>query len=394
MTRQKILWLCSWYPGKTEPFNGDFIQRHARAAALYNDIHVIHVTGDTTGQVKKVEREDHTFPGLTESIIYFEKKTSLWGRLAAHFRWQWLFRQAVRQYIVQHGKPDLVHVQVPMRAGLVALWIKRNYKIPFVVSEHWGIYNEVERLNYGGRSITFKKITQRIFKQAAKFISVSHYLAKGVNKLVMPKEYVLIPNVVDTDLFYFTEKKSPIFRFIHVSNMVPLKNAEGIVRAFALLLNKNADAELVMVGDTDPAIRQYAEKTGIPSNNISFRGEVMYTQVAKEMQEADCFILNSNIENSPCVIGESLCCGVPVIATRVGGVPELVNESNAILIEPGQDDQLAAAMLQMIQDYSGYDRQKIAEAATAKFSYPEVGKQFDAVYRSVEKIKPKKEKQA
>ncbi|HQV61525.1 MAG TPA: hypothetical protein PLG08_12150, partial [Chitinophagaceae bacterium] len=55
MSRKKILWLCSWYPAKTDPYNGDFIQRHARAAALYNDIYIIHVAGDETGNTKKPE---------------------------------------------------------------------------------------------------------------------------------------------------------------------------------------------------------------------------------------------------------------------------------------------------------------------------------------------------
>ena len=51
-----------------------------------------------------------------------------------------------------------------------------------------------------------------------------------------------------------------------------------------------------------------------------------------EMQQAHSFVLNSNIENAPCVISEALCCGLPVIATRVGGVPEMVDKFNGILV--------------------------------------------------------------
>lgn len=380
MTRKKILWLCSWYPNKLEPFNGDFIQRHARAAALYNDIHVIHLVGDTTGKTKISETFIHQEGNLTEQIVYYKKKTSAWGRFRAHYRWLFLYRKALRNYIVKNGKPDLVHVQVPMKAGIMGLWMKKKHGIPYVLTEHWGIYNDTERLNYAGRGKTFQYYTRKIFSLAARFISVSKYLAEGVSRLVIKKEYEVVPNVVNTDLFFHKEKPATPFRFIHVSNMVPLKNAEGIFRAFKLFTEKGGNAELVIVGDTDVAIRQYAAELALPADKIFFRGEVSYDQVAREMQQADCFILFSNIENSPCVIGEALCCGLPVIATNVGGVPELVNKGNTLLIEPKDESALAAAMQQMINTYSGFNRKQIAATAKDRFSYEVIGKKMDEVY--------------
>ncbi len=383
MAKKKILWLCSWYPNKLEPFNGDFIQRHARAAALYNDIHVIHLVGGTTGKTKTSETVIHQDGNLTEQIVYYKKKTSAWGRFRAHYRWLFLYRQALRNYIVRNGKPDLVHVQVPMKAGIMGLWMKKKHGISYVLTEHWGIYNDTERLNYASRSKTFQYYTRKIFGQAAKFISVSNYLAEGVNRLVVKKEYEVVPNTVDTGLFFYKEKPAPPFRFIHVSNMVPLKNTEGILRAFKLFIDSGGNAEMVMVGDTDAAIRKYSAELALPADKFFFRGEVSYQQVAIEMQQADCFVLFSNIENSPCVIGEALCCGLPVIATDVGGVPELLNEDNALLIKPKDEPALAAGMQQMINGYSGFSRKQIAEAAKNKFSYEIVGKKMDEIYSSV-----------
>jgi glycosyltransferase involved in cell wall biosynthesis len=383
MERKKILWLCSWYPSRIEPFNGDFVQRHARAAALLNDIYVIHVYGDTTGVIKNIEKESHIEGGLTQHIVYFKKSTTLWGRFIAHYRWLSLCKQAIRKYMIDNGKPHLVHVHVPMRAGMPAIWFKKRYKIPYVLSEHWGIYNDVEALNYRGRTSTFKHITQKIFQTASVFISVSKYLAEGVNKLVIKKDYQVIHNVVDTDLFFYKEKPITRFRFIHVSNMIPLKNAEGILRAFHLLVKNNANVELIMIGDTQPAIRNYAVSLGFNSGQVQFKGEIPYNHVADEVQQADCFVLFSNIENSPCVIGEALCCGLPVIASAVGGVPELVNDSNSILVPAGNEEKLAEAMLQVMNNYTVYNRKKIAEDAQRKFSYAVIGKRFDEVYNDV-----------
>ena len=388
MSRKKILWLCSWYPGKTEPFNGDFIQRHARAASLYNDIYVIHVIGDESGKIKGRELEIKTQEHLTEEIVYFQKSRSLVGKLLAQWRWLRLYRKAIRSYIKHHGKPDAVHVQVAMKAGIPALWMKKKYGIQYVVTEHWGIYNDVEVLNYQRRSELFKEYTKHIFSGASHFISVSSYLAEGVNKLVIAKKYQVIPNVVDTERFFYKDVgKAAGFRFLHVSNMATLKNPEGILRSFKSLLDRKRYVELVYVGPATNELQKFAGEI-LPGGSVRFRGEVTYEEVANEMQQAHCLILFSDIENSPCVIGEAFCCGLPLIATAVGGIPELVNVSNGLLVDPRNEPMLADAMEKMMDSYVSYDRQKISLEAKAKFCFPVIGKQHDEVYTSMSYVKP------
>ena len=383
MERKKILWLCSWYPSKMDPFNGDFIQRHARAAALFNDIHVIHVTYDYPNDVENSGQELNSIGQLSEQIVYFKKKKSLKAKLTNQLRWLANYKKAIRNYIIKNGKPDLVHLHVPMKAGVLALWMKKNYKISYIVTEHCGIYNHIVEDKYASKSIAFKKYTKKIFERASKFISVSDYLAKGVNRQICKKDYVVIPNAVDTDLFYYKEKEASAFRFIHVSNMVPLKNAEGILRSFKNFIQQNINAELIMVGDIGPQIRDYAQTLSFPAGAIKFLGEIPYTQVAAEMQKADCLLLFSNIENSPCVIGEALCCGLPVITTNVGGIPELTSESNSLLIESKDEDALTQAMHEMVGGINNYNRKKIAENAISKFSYSVIGKQINTVYEEI-----------
>lgn len=380
MRRKKILWLVSWYPNKTDLFDGDFIQRHARAAALYNDIYVIHVAPDEKGIVTgNVKEEIKSQQGLTEHIIYFKKSISFFGRVRAFSKWRRLFKKAVTAYIDKQGHPDLVHVHVPVKAGIIALWVKRNYGIPFIITEHLGIYHDVNELKYSQRSSLFKNYTKKIFAAASRFLTVSKFLGEGVNRLVMKKEFEIVPNVVNSDLFFYGESHHSRFRFIHVSNMVTLKNVKGILDAAKRLQRRNKDFELVMVGNRDNSMQVYAREEGL-NDFVVFKGEVSYEQVAAEMQLSDVLILFSEIENSPCVIGETLSCGLPVIATNVGGIPELVNQENGFLLEPGNTEALASAMQKMIDQYDRYNRKKIAEDARAKFSYPVVGKMFDSVY--------------
>ena len=147
-------------------------------------------------------------------------------------------------------------------------------------------------------------------------------------------------------------------------------------------MNDGGNAELVMVGDTDPSIRDFAKQLGF-KNEVKFKGEIPYRHVASEMQEADALILFSNIENSPCVIGEALCCGLPVIATSVGGIPELVDQHNSILVHPENEDELVAAMKKMKDGYLAFNKQTIALNAEQRFSYQIIGKKFDDLYRGL-----------
>jgi glycosyltransferase involved in cell wall biosynthesis len=381
MPRKKILWLCSWYPGKFSPYNGDFIQRHAQAAALYNDIYVIHIYGSPHAEKGKPVTERITHDHLTEHLVYFQKGNR--SRWLAGYHWLRLGKRAIREYISRHGRPDLVHVHIPVKSGLLALWMRKKFKTEFVVSEHWGIYNDVVEDRYEKKNTAFRRLTTMIIEKASRFLSVSNFLAQGVNEKVIRKDYTVVPNVVNTGLFKLHEPTDrQVTRFIHVSNMIDLKNPEGILRAFRLFLQKRQDVELVMVGDQDPAIRQVATDLGMQAF-VEFTGEIAYAAVAEKMAGAHALVHFSDMENSPCVIGEALCCGLPVIATAVGGIPELVTEENGRLVQPRDIEGLCEAMDSMVTGYTEFDRESIAKDAAKKFSYGVIGKMFDNVYESV-----------
>jgi glycosyltransferase involved in cell wall biosynthesis len=379
MKRKKILWLVSWYPNKTDPFDGDFIQRHAKAAALYNDIYVLFVKQSESHE--EVTKEWKSANNLSEQIIYLPKKKGAFAKWQNHNQWASFYKAQI-DLIVREFRPELIHVHVPWKVGLIALWAKKKYNIPFVVTEHWGIYNDVVTDNIRARPFLFRNFLRKIYRQSAIFLSVSKFLAEGVNKMVVNKPYEIIPNAVNTELFFPKENDSSKFRFIHVSNMVPLKNIEGMMEAAKVLAETNQNFELVMVGNKNYFYEDYANKLAL-GKILSFTGEIAYARVAVEMQNADSFILFSNIENSPCVISEALCCGLPVIATNVGGLPELVNDENGILIERQNVQELANAMALVIKTYGQYNRKKISEQAAEKFNYSSIGKLFDAIYTRI-----------
>jgi glycosyltransferase involved in cell wall biosynthesis len=289
----------------------------------------------------------------------------------------------VKDYVAKNGLPDLIHVHVPWKAGLIALWMKKKYGKAFVVTEHWGIYNRVVENNFYTMPKFVQQLIIRIFREAKSFFSVSRFLANGVETLSGKNAGAILPNVVDTTLFFHKAEKYSNFTFVHVSNMVPLKNVRSILDAFnQFLKNKTAGVQLILIGNRDDEFVCYAETLGLLNSRVFFRGEVSYREVAEEMQLCHCLLLNSNMENSPCVIGEALCCGLPVIATSVGGVPELIHSSNSRLISAGDTEALSEAMEDVFRNYELFNPKQISEEASKKFGYPALAEKFRDLYNS------------
>lgn len=386
MSRKRILWLCSWYPNRTDPFDGDFIQRHARAAALLHDIHVIRVIGDPDLPPGKNDVKIKQGSGLTEQLIYIGKTNSLAGRSFFYLRWNQQFRKAVQDYINVFGKPDWVHVHVPYPAGRIALWVKQKYGVPFVVTEHWTIYQPGNAISYQQQPVRLRKLVYRVMKETSHFLPVSADLGQRVSQLVTPVSCAVIPNVVDTDLFYFQEKRynpDQVFLFIHVSGMSTQKNPEGLLRAFAAAYSEDSQIRLLMLGNRDDSLLRFAETFGLPAGTIRFGGEVSYPEVAREMQQADALVLFSNMENAPCVISEALCCGLPVIATETGGIPEMINDKNGLLVQPGNETDMKKALLNLKENIYRYNRDLIASGAKELYSYEKVSAAFSTVYKNL-----------
>jgi glycosyltransferase involved in cell wall biosynthesis len=374
-----ILWLPSWYPNKLKPFDGDFIQRHAQAAALYNKIYVIKIVADEAGAVTNDVKTDISTQGnLTEEIIYYKKTASFFG-IPAAYRAMRLYRHGIKNCISKNGKPRLVHVHVAMKAGLLALWIKRKYKIPFLVSEHWTIYQPGSRDEFRKRSFFFRQLSRRVIKKSTVLLTVSNDLGQQIRKIVFPKKFQVIPNVANESFFCYKPHSISKFRFIHVSDMDSRKNVEAILENFAVVQKNFPDIELVLIGLIDNKLFRVAENMGLLNKAIFFRGEIAYEKVAIEFQNSHALVLFSHFENQPCVIIEALCCGIPVISSPVGGIPEIINPANGILTN---GHTLAEAMKKMIIDYRFFDSKKISEHARNKFGYTVVGKMFYHTYTS------------
>ena len=111
---------------------------------------------------------------------------------------------------------------------------------------------------------------------------------------------------------------------------------------------------------------------------MSFAGAATPPEIAARLAASDVFVLSSLSENMPLVVLEALCCGLPVVATDVGGVPEAVGSDGA-LAQPGDAEGLAAAIESVLDDYGRFDQAEIARRAAARYSFDAVGRARDEI---------------
>ncbi|MBP6687154.1 MAG: glycosyltransferase [Lacibacter sp.] len=382
----KVLWLCSWYPNSKDPFDGDFIERHARSLATQQELDVIHVVQNLNILKAEGYRSEERFEHNIRAKVYFIPVMPFLGKkinsVIFNYRYFKTIHKILKEYVAKNGLPDIVHVHVPVKLGVGAIWLKRKFNIPFVVTEHSTGYFQNSHDNYFDNGFQFKYVTKKSFAEATAVASVSDHLMRVLNNLFPIKRTYLIRNSVNTDFFYPLDTDNSIKRFLHVSMMVPFKNIEGILNGLAILNVTNDAWHMVFVGPASSHQIELAVSLGI-DQKITWKGVLPYVEVAKEMQQADALIHFSKYENLPCVIGEALCCGIPVISSDVGGIAELVNINNGILVQEGNIEELVTAMSNFLNKKLQYNKRSISLGASALLNYETIGRQILKMYDDV-----------
>ena len=384
----KVLWLASSYPSKLHPYNGDFVQRHARATALFCEIEVLHIVKDDEGIITNDVKEIIVSnKRLTEKNIYYKPlKTSIRivDRFLSSLKYKKIARNFVKNYMLQNGKPAYVHVHIAMKAGLTALWFKRKYKVPYLLTEHWGGYLDEAKPNIRDYNFIYKYYWKKIITQAKACSFVSAYLQNHITTKYKIKNSVVIPNVVDTDIFY-PAKKLPVdkIRFIHVSTMLYQKNPEAILQALGLLKN-SFSFEMYFYGPVLSSIITLVADLGL-QEHVLLKGEVPQEELSRQVQQSDALILYSRFETFGCVLIEANACGIPVIVSDLKVFHEIIAEAvNGLFVEGENPVALAEKLKQFILQRNTFDKTAIARYAAEEYNLKRVGQQFLDLYKKVD----------
>ncbi|MEA4936265.1 MAG: glycosyltransferase [Paludibacter sp.] len=380
----KVLFLSAWYPNRYDAMAGLFVRKHAEAVSRYCQVQVLYVHGDKN--ISEIEVVKDRFNQVDEYIVYFpEKQKGILRRVYKIFSYIKAVQKGFRIIKKTSGLPDIVHVNILTRSGILAYFLKNSNDIPYVITEHWTRYLP-SRNSFNG---FFRKyITKVIVKNASAVMPVSEDLKKSMlTHKLFNKNYYVINNVVE-DIFFqqtrinISSKKT----ILHISCFDDnQKNISGLLRSIKELSTKRNDFKTVVVGTGIDynMIKRYADELNISKEILHFTGELPPEKVAKEFAKCDFFVMFSNHENSPVVICESLCCGKPVISTNVGGISELLNESNGILIPAGDEKILVEKIDFMLNHFQDFDGQAIQNEAGMKFSYERIGNDIESIYKKI-----------
>lgn len=295
-------------------------------------------------------------------------------------------------YLVRHTEGrNIVHLHAHFAHSptSVAMFASEISTIPFSFTAHAkDIYTSDK-----------EQLAEKIAK--ARFVvTCTQYNKKYLEALVDHRQEVhCVYHGIDLALFFahrVERTPSPPYTFITIARLVEKKGIPDILQALALLSGEGFPFRYILIGSGDDKeqITNQIRTLGL-IEKVTLAGTLAHEQVLEMFQQADCFVLGCKVARSgdrdgiPNVLAESMALGVPVVGTRVSGIPELVeHEVTGMLAEASDPRELAQTLKRVVTDSEL--RQRIIPAARDKVSQVFDNKQLIeilvALYRNLTKL--------
>lgn len=278
--------------------------------------------------------------------------------------------------IMKQFKPDVVHTHryVMPYAFLasVGLNVKRVHTVHNIAEKEVPSkqlpMQKVLFKNFGVIPVAITPITQK---------SIEAYY--GLNQ----KEVPLVYNGIDLTQC-IAKKNTQIVsqvKILHVGRFAPQKNHEMMVEAFADVVSDYPNCELDLVGDGDLVnnVRKKVAELGI-QEKVHFVG--LLDKVYEKMSESDIFILPSKYEGMPITLIEAMATGLPIVATAVGGVPDMIENGKSGVLVGVSKEEIADGIIALIRD--AHLRETVSQGAkhrAVQFSLENMTKAYIDVYQ-------------
>lgn len=283
-----------------------------------------------------------------------------------------------KQIVAEHGKPDIIYAQFVFNIA-TGVQLKQKYNIPLVGIEHLARFNNVTLPKESFAAGSFA------YQNADGLITVSQSLAVSL-KRHFAVESTVVHNMygpefgIDTDIDVNKNTPSPVV-FVSTASLVYRKGFDMLIEAFAKvdLSQETWRLNIIGWGEEQQNLEKQIAKHGL-QDNIHLLGKMGKTQIADELKKSHVFVLPSRNENFSVAVLEGLSMGLPVIATDCGGIRECIDEKNGLIVPVDDVDSMAAALRKILDSYSHYDRNAIAQDCKARFSPQAIAVQLTAVF--------------
>ncbi len=372
----RILKVTTFFPNSADQHRTVFIKHLARAMQRHFQISVISPVPYAPpirriprwyrqSQIRRVERVDeidvlHPRFLVVPKLDFFSGFSYCLGVL-----------QLLRQF-KRENESCLVHAHFGYPDGVGVALAARALRLPYVITVHGSDINV-----YATRR-TLRWQIRWALTGAEGVIVVSRDLEAKVVRLTQGhvKRLKYIPCAGFDPALFFPRSSSESRASLNVSgdarivvfvgNLVPIKGVDLLIDAWKTLCQRElvgGDDRLVIIGDgiCRGDLERRVNVAGI-SSTVRFVGAIPQGEVSRGLAAADLLCLPSYNEGTPNVVVEALASGIPVVATRVGGVPELVSDGvNGLLVSPGNSSALADCLAAALS--RSWDRARIVDTA-------------------------------
>lgn len=381
----KILFVPRWYPSRTDPMPGLFIQRQAEALALKHSVQVISVHPDHA--CKSPFEIVHSVENHVNACRVYYKSNSGKPFISALVN---IFRYVKAHHLGYHSilpySADIIHGHILTREIFFAWFMSRKQNCPFIISEHWSRYFPTNGTYTG---FLRKWMTRFFLKKSSALIAVSESLSEAMKAcgLQHSRTYI-VPNVVDTSSFVVA-KGQPISEkavILHVSCFDDKsKNISGFLDAVKELYKHRNDFRVILVGDGPDfkAMCRYADRLGLNAGKVEFAGLKQDNEIIRIYQSCSFLVQSSRYETFGTVVVEALASGLPVVSTSTGIAASLINHTNGILIQHSTVGEIVRAIDHMLNIYSTFEKQKLHESVALTFSGNIIGEHLGCIYREI-----------
>ncbi len=287
--------------------------------------------------------------------------------------------------VVREEKLDILHVHYAIPHSISAYLAKKlsremGFDVKVITTLHGTDVHLV------GLSPSYKPVTRLGIMESDGVTAVSKYLKRTLqNEFGLTREIKVIYNFVDPEKFKRVRAEKRGVKIItHISNFREIKRVPDVIKVFKRVL-RNINCRLILAGDGPERLK--AEKLAVElgvRDKVSFYGESI--DVVTILNKTDVFLLLSQNESFGLAALEAMSCEVPVVATRVGGLPEVIDHGeNGFLVEVGDLETTARYVENILKDedmaskIGGEARKKVLRF----FSHEKIVPQYESFYRKV-----------
>jgi glycosyltransferase involved in cell wall biosynthesis len=283
---------------------------------------------------------------------------------------------------------DLIVADDPMACGLAGYWLKRRLKLPLLIRCHTQYFGHTVWLFEKPYYPLFYLLARFLLPRADKVHAVSQGVADGLSEMrVLSSRLEVCPDPVRTMFFDSPDFSKHPFegRILFVGYLIKSKGLDNLLRAMRLLVDAGKSPRLKIVGKGPErsALERLAGRLGI-GGRVNFTGPIPLHELAPHYRESDLFVLPSRYEGFGLVLIEAALCGLPIVASRVGGIPEAVVDGETALLTPPDDPRALASAISELFDNPDRARamgEKGRQFARERFNWDRIMDETVAIWR-------------